>query len=104
MSTTIRIRLATIAVWLALWLPLVVLNGWAFSILWGWFIFPVFGVELGVYQAIGLMTVVGFILQKVPPNDDDEPIEDTLIRNLVWFTTKPLVCLAMGWIYKMVFS
>jgi len=43
---------------LILCLPLVVVNGWVLSVLWDWFIFPVFGLEIGVYQAIGLMIVI----------------------------------------------
>lgn len=38
------------------------LNGYAFSVLWGWFIVPVFGVPaLSVMQAVGIATLISML-------------------------------------------
>jgi hypothetical protein len=69
--------------------------GFAFSIMWGWFIVPVFHVTpLRIPYAIGIAYVVQFLAhQTLKPEDQPEP-EQVLIMALV----KPLVLLTAGWI------
>ena len=46
-------------------------GGWALSIMWLWFVVPLFSVPaLGIAQAVGLMCVVGMVFPKSTENSD----------------------------------
>ena len=52
--------------WLAYTLIVIIggsiVGGWALSVMWGWFIVPLFNLPtLGIAQAVGLMCVVGMV-------------------------------------------
>ena len=49
---------------LILGIPLALLNGWALSVMWGWFIVPLGAPALGLIQAIGITYVVTFFTYK----------------------------------------
>lgn len=76
----------------------IVLNGWAFSILWGWFIVTTFGMNtLSIPAAIGLGFVVSYITKQYQKKDAcDEAIWYDLKLSLL----KPFVALGAGWIVK----
>lgn len=74
-----------------------ILNGYAFAVLWGWFIVPVFHLpEIGIVQASGIGLVVGMLTHQDTPRDKDrEWWEGSLILVL-----KPLMALLFGAIWK----
>ena len=68
----------------------IVVRGWALSILWGWFVVPVFKLPvLGIAQAVGLAFLVGML---VPDKDRDWPT--TIGRAFL----TPLLTLGFAWI------
>lgn len=73
-----------------------ILRGWAFSILWGWFVVPIFNLPpIGVAQAIALSMIVGMLThQYVPSKEKDawQPFANIFIT--------PLLALGIGWIIK----
>lgn len=81
------------------------INGWALSILWGWFILPLIegAPTLGIAQAIGVAMVVGFLTHQVQHkqcHDDRSLSEKTtdLLAHVFGWLFGPLVTLGIGWI------
>lgn len=77
-----------------------VLNGWALSVLWGWFMVPTFGAPaLGIVQAIGIAIVLNFILEKQSNNNTEkEKTSDLLISLAAQAVGRPLFAVGFGWI------
>jgi high-affinity Fe2+/Pb2+ permease len=68
-------------------------RGFALSILWGWFIVPVFGLPaLSIPFAIGLSLVVGFLTDHVDDKDGDWSAA------VYKAAIGPAVALLIGWI------
>ena len=78
-----------------------VLNGYALSVLWGWFVVPTFGgPTLGVVPAIGIAMVVSYLTHQIPDNnkkEEGDPIEK-IIRGIAITILQPLFALLFGWI------
>ena len=75
-------------------------NGWALSILWKWFIVPLFGLgSLSIAQAIGLGLVVSFVAMP-SPTKLQESYTEWLGRMYGIAITKPLYSLLFGYIVK----
>lgn len=75
----------------------VVLNGYVLSVLWGWFIVPVFGLPaLTIPVAIGIALVISFLTHQLNLNDGDE----TGWKQLAFSFLHPLLTLLAGWIVK----
>jgi hypothetical protein len=76
---------------------LIVLNGWVLSILWGWFIVPLFGLPvLSIPYAIGMALIVGmFKGQTKDLSNDDEKV--AVVAKIFLF---PFIALFIGWIVK----
>lgn len=75
-----------------------VLNGWAFSILWGWFIVPTFAIPaLSVPLAIGISMCVSYVTY-VPKfvKGEDEDTTGLIIFSLL----KPFIVLLFAYIVK----
>lgn len=68
-----------------------IFNGYALSVLWGWFIVPTFGLPaLAVAPAIGVALVVSYLThQELKPNKKDEGFGDVLVRGTVYAILKP---------------
>ena len=75
-------------------------NGWTLSILWKWFMVPVFGLPmLSIPQAIGIAMVIGYLTFQ--NNDAQEKERSTTERVIFWvalIVLRPLITLAFGWI------
>jgi len=77
-----------------------IFSGYVLSVLWGWFILPVFDAPtLTISSAIGLSIVVGFIARDYPEenNKGDSP-SDILGKAILKAAIKPLMVLLVGWI------
>lgn len=92
-------RLAIALAQLSLSAVSVVLNGWAFSILWGWFIVTTFGMmSITIPAAIGLGFVVSYLTKQAHRKVDTS--DETIWYDLRVSLMKPFVALGAGWIVK----
>lgn len=74
----------------------IVLRGYVFSILWGWFIVPTFHVQtIGIPLAIGIMITIGELTRQYVPAKDN----DTWMPMCTAILT-PLLALLCGWILR----
>jgi len=72
------------------------LRGWALSVLWGWFVVPIFGVPaLGIAQAIAVAMVVSMLTHQYVPSKE----KDTWGPWAQIFLA-PLFAVGIGWIVK----
>lgn len=76
-----------------------IMNGWVLSILWGWFVSPLFGLkELAIAPAIGFSLVVGMLTHQ----ESGEQKERSNFENVVLIfgraVVSPLITLFIGWI------
>ena len=73
--------------------PLIVLNAWVLTKLWGWYIVPAFHLEpLSMIYAFGLSLIVGHMTHQTAKNDIG------FWKILGTGLTKSLVALAVGWV------
>ncbi len=76
-----------------------IISGWALSVLWGWFIVPVFDLPgLSIIQAIGIALIIGYIKGKSPQRSDDRKASDKLIESIGYMFMMPLLSIGIGWI------
>lgn len=76
-----------------------ILNGWALSKLWEWFIEPTFGLAaLSIPAAIGLGYVVSYLTHQSKEGDSEGTYGEKLVKGVVVGTLKPLFSLAFGFI------
>jgi hypothetical protein len=73
-------------------IPVIVFDGWVLSVVWGWFITPVFNVNLTIVQAIGFNLVVSLLIPH--PLESKETIYDAIINDI----EHGLLVLFIGWI------
>lgn len=94
-STTVSVVAVVIAsiAWVALWF------GLALSVLWGWFVAPLFGVaDIGVAQAYGLVLVVRALHAKAPTQEEAKrSIDDQLVRIIMLPPFVTGLLLGVGW-------
>lgn len=77
------------------------LAGYVFSILWGWFIVPTFGIAaLSIAQALGVSLTFSYISSAKPDDDSTKSSEDRLISAISWTITKAAMAISIGWIVK----
>jgi hypothetical protein len=75
-----------------------ILNGWALSILWEWFMVPVFALpSLTIPTAIGISLVVSYLTHHYVDTDKDE---ENAAKVGMYAFLKPVVVLAIGWVVK----
>ena len=76
-------------------------NGFVLSVLWGWFVVPLFEVpSLTITQAIGFSMVVSFLTYQY--NDSDKKEEKSLAERIVYLILlaimRPVIVLAISYI------
>lgn len=75
------------------------LNGWVLTVLWAWFVVPVFALPLlSTAYAIGIASIIGFLTHQYQRSDNDLSANDSLIAALAYAIGRPLLLLAFGWI------
>lgn len=78
-----------------------IFNGYVLSVLWGWFIIPVFNLpELTVVPAIGIAMVVSYLTYQYNESDesDDKIFGEKIGKLIVMAILRPLLVLFFGWI------
>ena len=79
-----------------------IMNGWALSKLWKWFIATTFALPpLTIPAAIGFAIVVNYLTQKIDDKNSDEPFWQKLARGAVISTLKPLFAVGFGAIVRL---
>lgn len=74
--------------------PILATRAWVLSMLWGWYVVPVFGVQpLRMVFAFGIAVIVMEIIPSIR-EDNGRPAGELVVRAL----TSPLVGLALGWL------
>jgi len=86
-------------VWIA---AICVVNGWAISILWGWFLVPLGIPAISVPQAIGIaiLTAMLFYHKNPTDNSDDEHKGAKFAGEIIGYTCRPFFALLAGLIVK----
>lgn len=75
-----------------------VLNGWALSILWKWFIASTFEIrQITISQAIGISLIITYLTRSFSEKQEDKR-EHPFLSNVLTAFLKPLVSLGIGWI------
>jgi hypothetical protein len=73
---------------------LVILRGFALSVLWGWFLTPLGLPEIGLAHAIGIALVVAMLTSRQSDSEDKEKAFERLFQGFL----VPLIALLFGWI------
>lgn len=91
---------------LLLFAPMILLGGYTFSTLWGWFIVPVFAAPaLTVMQAAGLMLVKSFLFFTLRDLNKAMERKSTVATELRDAAIATMFCgmvLGFGWLYLQV--
>jgi hypothetical protein len=83
---------------IALGVTSAILNGWVLSVMWGWFIVPVFAAPtLRIPYAIGLALVFGMLAHQSRKSEHTPDVGESLMESLLL----PLFVLGIGWIVKL---
>lgn len=79
-----------------------ILSGWAMSILWGWFVVPVFNVPvLSIPAAIGLALIVSHLSHQYDAaSSEKRDEEETLASAIVYCLMRPIICVLIGFVVK----
>lgn len=73
------------------------LSGYVLSVLWGWFIVPVFHLpQIGIVTGSGISIVVNMLIHSATPERE----YDEWWHPLVPLFSSPLFALFFGWIWK----
>ena len=77
-----------------------IMHGWVLSIMWGWFVVPLFGLPaLTIPYAIGISAVVGIFKGNSTANKDDNKTATTKFLEALFVAfVAPLITLGFGWI------
>lgn len=77
-----------------------IFNGYALSVLWGWFIVPTFGAPaLGIVPAIGVAMVVNYLTYQTHNcKKEKKSFGEQLAEGTMMAILKPSLALFFGWI------
>lgn len=75
-------------------------NGYALSILWGWFVVPVFGLpQLTVVSAIGIAMIVSYLTREIDgEKNKDKGFGAKMLEGTIVAVLKPSFALLFGYI------
>ena len=77
-----------------------VAKGYVLTILWSWFVMPIFGLPaLAVAPAIGFALFVSYLTYQVDARREAE-VENRLEKNLITVSALPLAVLGVGWVIQ----
>ena len=82
-------------------IPLAAWEGWAFSVLWRWFIVPATQWNpIGVWHAAGIIATITIISYTTPSDSDKDPVE-RLFGKISEGILVPLASLGLGWLFHL---
>ncbi len=78
----------------------ILIGGWVFSVLWGWFMVPIFGLSaLGLAGAIGIKTIVALVVyHQTSSMDEAGSTLEQLGKSLAHVFGINITALVCGWI------
>lgn len=78
-----------------------ILNGWALSLLWTWFVVPTFDCAvLTIPAAIGIASVVRYLTNRIERKKEQQPFGEMLAQGFIIATIKPMLALAFGLVVR----
>ncbi len=76
-----------------------IIGGWALSVLWNWFVSPVFDLpNLTIIQAIGISLITGYITSNPSQSSNDKDATEKMISNVVHAFAAPILYVGIGWV------
>lgn len=80
-----------------------IMNGWVLSVLWGWFVVPLFNIApLTIPYAIGISTIFAMFVSKNKTMKDDKKYGSDdlpkIIESIAYVFLTPLIVLFIGYI------
>ena len=78
-------------------------HGYVFSVLWGWFAVPAFGLPaLSLAMSIGVALLANYATyhRVTVPSDPNKDTGDKVIDSVAHIIAYPLIVLIMGWVIK----
>jgi hypothetical protein len=81
-----------------------IMNGWALTKLWAWFIVPGFDAPpINIPMAIGICVTLGFLTKHLAfsRSKPEKPWSETLIEGFIWSTMNPIFTLGIASIVKL---
>lgn len=77
-----------------------IFNGYALSVLWGWFVVPTFGApQLSIVAAIGIAMVVSYLTHQVNScQKEKKKFSEELAGGVTLALLRPSFALLFGWI------
>ena len=88
------------------WIAAVILRGWVLTVMWGWFMVPVFNApSISIAAGLGISMIVSFLTSEHKPATKSEtPKSEAWLRlaeQLVFAILYPLLTLAVGYIVQL---
>jgi uncharacterized membrane protein SpoIIM required for sporulation len=75
-----------------------IVNGWALSVLWSWFVAPLFELPiLSIFSAIGLALVASMVTSRNAGREYKKP-GDALAAVVAQSLITPLITVGLGWV------
>lgn len=80
-----------------------ILNGFVLTVLWGWFVVPLFSLPpLNIPQAVGISIILSYLThQKTDTKDKDDGFWSTILSALLYIILYPLLVLAIAWVVQL---
>ena len=81
-----------------------VITGFVLSVLWRWFIIPIFSLPpLSIPQATGIAIIVEFLTtyQDQRQGEDDKGLTEKIIKSLFYAICYPMIILGLGWVIQL---
>ena len=76
-----------------------IFNGYALSVLWGWFVAPAFGLpELSVVSAVAIAMIIGCLTKQYTGNKDDDISIKKMLKIVFVTILRPSFSLFFGYI------
>jgi hypothetical protein len=79
----------------------VITYGWALSVLWEWFIVPIFGLSsISITEAMGIALIIGFLSKQMPSDtkEKDKSLVELFGSYLGSTIFYPFFVVVLGWL------
>ena len=89
-----------VAAWVVVAFASAIWSGYVLTVLWGWFVVPVFALPaLRLPEAIGVSLIVHFLTAgRINTNKADKSLAQLFGEASVWALVRPLFGLLFGWL------